>query len=377
MEPTQGSTKRRVGTDADGSAKFPAARAQTNTRNARPAVLPWVLTGIMTVVAIALACMLLLPGRAPQERSAQLSVSGVTAIADLTSSPVQTAVMTPTASVMPAVTETTTPTGTPTATPTATPTETPTATPSPTPTATPTITPTATPSPTPAPALRIDGMKAAVTDGRLQITWNGTEDCIVRMADADDEFPDDAVYQERQADGTSAVFDHFVPEHTYNICFFTGSFDPETAVILPYRTPKADPLGKYSLQLAAMSINAVDAADPKIRTSIQGQPIRQILAWMNDDDRACVLEFRLSHQRLNADRDVHYTLTLKAPNGAALSLGGDGTLRLQSADTTACTFDLTEALRTLQEHASLTSGWYNVSLSIDGRHAVKTSFELQ
>ena len=220
-------------------------------------------------------------------------------------------------------------------------------------------------------------MKAAVTDGRLQITWNGTEDCSVRIADADDELPDDAVYQERQAAGTSAVFDHFVPEHTYNICFFIGSFDPETAVILPYRTPKADPLGKYSLQLAAMSINAVDAADPKIRTSIQGQPIRQVLAWINDGGRACVLEFRLSHQRLNADRDVHYTLTIKAPNGAALSLGGDGTLRLQSADTTACTFDLTEALRTLQEHASLTSGWYNVSLSIDGRHAVKTSFELQ
>jgi len=164
-------------------------------------------------------------------------------------------------------------------------------------------------------------MKAAVTDGRLQITWNGTEDCSVRIADADDELSDDAVYQERQAAGTSAVFDHFVPEHTYNICFFIGSFDPETAVILPYRTPKADPLGKYSLQLAAMSINAVDAADPKIRTSIQGQPIRQVLAWMNDGGRACVLEFRLSHQRLNADRDVHYTLTIKAPNGAALSLG--------------------------------------------------------
>lgn len=224
-------------------------------------------------------------------------------------------------------------------------------------------------------------LTATLTDGRLTVSWSGTNgEYLVRAADADDELPDDEVFEIVRTTSRSAVLSRILPGHTYTICVYPAGASPDdpAAASTTFRAADAVSLNKYSLTLAAFSVRAYPMGNGHSTGAID---VDERLAsdaaqWLRTGERGFTVELLLAHQQMNNDRSVHYTLALKAPGGATCALSADGTLRLATGQQTSCTFDLTDAMTTLMDHGCLTPGWYTVSLNIDGKHAVKHSFHL-
>lgn len=334
------STKYRVEPTPIGSTKVPVPPARPEARGRRRGVLPWVLTGIMAVMMLAMLLPRLQEGRSlPSETAAASQTSAVFSAYSSISAPVSAP-----------------------------------------------IGPTTPPSPSVLiePAMPLSppkNLRTTLTDGRLSISWGGTVgEYLVRAMDTTDGLPDEEVYEEVRSTGSSATLPTILPGHTYLICVYPADATPGSplAASTTFSAGKAVSLNKYNLQLASFDLSAYSRKPGSAASSLDAseRPASQVAQWLRTGEKGLELHIVLSHQQLNNDRSVHYTLELKAPGGATIALSCDGTLHLASGQKTSCTFDLTDAMRTLLAHDCLNSGWYTVSLNIDGKHAVKHSFHL-